>query len=62
MLLSYATIISGFGGAYYNRCIGSYLSSYRSPITILFYLTKQLPGNGAKNVGQNIVLNNLPNI
>ena len=62
MLLSYATIITGFGGTCYNRCAGSYLSSYHSPVTSLFYLTKQLPDNGAKNVRQNIVLNNLPNI
>ena len=62
MLLSYATIITGFGGACYNICVGSYLSSYLSPVTSLFYLTKQIPGNGAKNVEKNIVLNNLPNI
>ena len=54
MNLSYSTTTTGFGGAYYNRCTGSYLSSYRSPVTSLhlFYLMKQLPDNDAKNVGK----------
>ena len=64
--LSYTTTTTttGFGGACYNRCVGSYLSSYRSLVTslLLFCLMEQLPGNGAKNVGQNVVLNNSPNI
>ena len=61
-----------FGGACYNICVGSYFSSYRSPPTslllkfikefYLFYLTGQLPGNDAKNVGCYNVLNNSPNI
>ena len=61
-----------FGGAYYNRCTGSYLSSYHSPATnlllnfirgfYLFYLTKQLLDNDAKNVGCYNILIKSPDI
>ena len=55
----YATTVAGFGGVCYNKCAGSYLSSYCSPATNLLlifiqnsiYLTKQILGNSAKNVG-----------
>ena len=60
------TIAAGFGGACYNSCASSYLSSYHSPATILllifirefyiFYLTEQLSENSAENVGCYIVL------
>ena len=66
------TTTTGFGGAYYNRCTGSYLSSYHSPATslllnfirefYLIYLTEQLPSNGAKNVVCYNDLNNPLNI
>ena len=32
---TYATTVARFGGACYNRCAGSYLSSYRFPATNL---------------------------
>ena len=51
--LSYTTT-TRFGGAYYNRCAGSYLSSYCSPVTSLhlFYLTEQLPATMPKMLGK----------